>query len=480
MADVSGDLLAENEALRAENASLRAEVESLRDRIVRLEGELAKNSENSSKPPSKDAMAPRQSRAERRRAARESLGRQGKQPGAPGANLARRVPDTVVTHSPDRCEACGEDLASAEVVGEVVRQVLDILAVKVSATDHVALRRRCSCGKESLGSFPPEARAPVCWGPAVRALAVYLLDRQHLPLERTAELLAELLDAPVSTGWLCAVQAEAAKSLEPFVEAAKQALLHSPVLHADETGTQVKLEKRWVHTLTSNLVTLLFVHPRRGREALEDLGVLRNFSGTLVHDGYSSYDVFENFLHAQCGAHVLRHLESVGRSERFAPWCAELKAVLIAARDASEAAGRAKVATRTAARIRLSYHEALGHGFDSLPPGPPPRRRHAGGWSTYQRDAFNLATRLKNHADDVLRLLDNTAVPLTNNAAERALRMQKLHDKISGSFRSEDGARSFATIRSYLQSAALSGENRLEVLRQLFTSGPWIPAVIRT
>ncbi|HTX01448.1 MAG TPA: IS66 family transposase [Acidimicrobiales bacterium] len=476
-------LRGELEALRADNESLRADNESLRDRIARLEGELGQNSENSSKPPSTDALGPRQNRAERRRAARESLRRQGKQPGAPGANLARRAPEVVVPHSPAHCERCGEDLADAEVIGEVRRQVLDIEKVKVSTTEHVALRRRCRCGQENLGSFPPEARAPVCWGPEVRALAVYLMDRQHLPLERTAELLAELLDAPVSTGWLCAVQAEAARNLEPFVAAAKQALLASPVLHADETGTQVRLEKAWVHTLTSNLVTLLFVHPRRGREALEDLGLLKHYGGTLVHDGYSSYDAFESFVHAQCGAHILRHLESVGRTDRYAAWCAELKETLLAARDASKAAaeaGRTKVATRVAAPIRLRYHAALREAFSLLPPGPPPRRRHSGGWSTYQRDAWNLATRLKSHADDVLRLLDDTAVPLTNNAAEQALRMQKLHDKISGSFRSDDGARHFATIRSYLQSAALSGENRLEVLRQLFTTGAWTPAVSRT
>jgi transposase len=488
------DLVAENGRLQERIVELeerivelQSENESFRDRITRLESELGRNSENSSKPPAQDPVAPRQSRAERRRAAREAVRgetrRQGKQPGAPGAHLARRHPDRVLSHAPAQCSACGEDLADAEVVGEVRRQVIDIPRVAATATDHVAERRRCSCGHETLASFPAEARAPVCWGPEVRALAVYLIDRQHLPAERTAELLAELLGAPVSTGWLWQVQAEAARNLEPFVSAVKVGLCGEEVLHADETGTRIGTRKAWVHTLTSNLLTLLAVHDKRGREALYDIGVLDSFAGTLVHDGYSSYDAFSDLRHAQCGSHILRHLASVARTDKFAPWCEEMTRLLLSARDAAEAAaaaGNRKVPTPKAARIRLRYHEILDEAFSLVPPGPPPRRRHRGGWFIVEREAWNLATRLKTGADDVLRLLDNTAVPLTNNAAERSLRMVKLHDKISGTFASKDGARAFATIRSYLQTAAQNGENRLEVLRQLFTGGPWLPAVCRT
>jgi transposase len=470
--------------LEAERELLRTEVESLRDEIAQLKGEIGRNSENSSKPPSQDPIAPRQSRAERRRAAREAVRRrQGKQPGAPGANLARRLPDATVAHTPVRCASCGEDLAGAEVVGEVVRQVLDTAPVRVTATDHVAERRRCRCGHETVASFPPAARAPVCWGPEVRAFAVYLMDRQHLPLERTAELLAELLEAPVSTGWLYSVQLEAAGRLSGFVEVVKAGLLAAPVLHADETGTRVGTTKHWVHTLTSNLLTLLVVHPKRGREAMEDIGVLADYAGVLVHDGFASYDGFAGLTHAQCGAHLARHLANVGRTDRYAPWCKEMTELLVAAAEAAEdaaSAGRAKVHSRTAAAIRLRYHGILDRAFALLPAGPPPRRRHRGGWSICEREAWNLAARLREGADDVLRLLDDTAVPLTNNAAERSLRMIKLHDKISGTFRSEEGARAFATIRSYLQTAAQNGKNRLEVLRQLFTSGPWLPAVSRT
>jgi transposase len=157
-------------------------------------------------------------------------------------------------------------------VSEVVRQVIDVPPVRVTVTDHIAQRRRCGCGTVTTATFPPEAKAPVCWGPEVRALALYLLDHQHLPVERCAELLAELLDAPVSTGWLCQLQLEAAGKLAPFITQIKAQLGTAPVVHADETGTRIGVTKHWVHTLSTRLLTLLVVHPKRGVEALVDMG----------------------------------------------------------------------------------------------------------------------------------------------------------------------------------------------------------------
>jgi transposase len=285
------------------NAKLMTENVALRDRIAALEAELARSSENSSKPPSSDPVKPRQSRSERRAAARTEGRKAGKQPGAPGANLARRSPDLVIEHPPVCCEGCGASLVGAEVVGEVTRQVIDVPPMRVRVTDHVAEKRRCACGKVTTGDFPPEAKAPVCWGPEVRALAVYLLDRQHLPVERTAELLAELLDAPVSTGWLCQVQLEAAGKLAPFITDIKNRLAGEGFICSDETGTRLGTAKAWVHTLSTRLLTLLVVHPRRGVEALIDIGVLPDYKGTIVHDGLTTYDHMTKAAHAQCGAH---------------------------------------------------------------------------------------------------------------------------------------------------------------------------------
>ena len=470
--------LVANEELRTEIERLRATVAALEDKVVALQAEASRDSNNSSRPPSLDQTAARKSRADRRAEARAAKRAQGKQPGAPGAYRARRDPDAVVVHRPPCCGGCGRDLADAELVGEVRRQVVDIPAVTPVVTDHVAYRCRCACGTETVAGFPPEARSPLCYGPAVRALAVYLLDRQHLPLERTAELIGDVLGVDVSVGWLCGVQLEAAGKLGGFIGSLKDRLGGEPVLHADETGTRVRTTKHWVHTVCGGLLTLIAVHPKRGRKALEDLGVLGAYAGTLVHDGYASYDYLDAASHAQCGAHLVRHLKNVAGTDRYKAWASQMIAVLLDAKAASEAAaaaGKGRVDRRKAAGIRSRYHACLDQSFVLLPPGPPPRRRHQGGWSIYERDAWNLASRLRRDAADVLRLLDDTRIPFDNNAAERSLRMVKLHDKISGTFHSLAGAEAFAAIRSYLQTAANHGENLLGVLTMLFSDRPWLP-----
>ena len=366
----------------------------------------------------------------------------------------------------------------AHVVHEIRRQVIDLAPVRPTVTDHVAYRCVCPCGTETVAEFPAEAKAPVCWGPEVRAYAVYLLDRQHLPVERTAELLADLLGVEVSTGWLCQVQLEAAAKLAPFITELKDRISQEPVVHADETGTRVRTVKHWMHTLSTRLLTLIAVHPNRGRKALEDIGVLGVYAGTVVHDGYASYDLYDDVIHAQCGHHYLRHLNSVGQTAEFGPWTAQMKAVLLDAKQASEQAARmgsGPLTQRSSGRVRRRYRSAMNLAFSLLPEGPPPPRRHSGGWSDARRKAWNLAIRFRDEQDQVLRLLDDTRVPFDNNEAERSLRMVKLHDKISGCFHSLAGAEAFAAIRSYLQTAAKHGKNLLKVLHQLFITGPWLP-----
>jgi transposase len=364
------------------------------------------------------------------------------------------------------------------VVGSETRQVIDLPRVTPTVTDHVVFKRRCACGAVTVGEMPPEARGPVCWGPEVRAFALYLLNRQHLPVERCAELLADVLGVPVSTGWLSNLQGEAAGKLVPFITEMKRRLAAEPVVCADETGTRVATTRQWVHTVTTGLLTLLVVHPKRGVEAMADIGIFEQFTGTIVHDGLAAYDTYTDAAHAQCGAHLLRHLDDVGQTIAFELWTKQMAGILCAARDASAAAadeGLTVVPADITAKIRADYRATLDVAFALLPAGRPPRRRHRGGWNHAQRKAFNLATRLRVGEAQVLRLLDDTRVPFTNNNAERSLRMVKIHDKISGTFQSPEGAARFATIRSYLQTADAHGHNLLDACRELFTTQPWLP-----
>jgi len=335
------DLAAANEALRDANELLRRANETLREaagqegRIAALESSLeameaelerrrresSRHSGNSGKPPSSDTLAQkaakdgdRLSRSERRRIAKKKLKkltdaekpkrRPGKQPGDPGSSLAKVVdPDFTELHVPGSCGACGESLEDAETTGRESRQVFDLPTRRLEATEHTSESRRCGCGHVTKAPFPAEAKAPTSYGPRVRAVGLYLMAGQHIPVARAAALLAQVCGAPVSTGFLAGLAAEAADGLGEFREALRSILVAEDVLHADETGARISGARYWFHVACTDLVTLLDCHERRGTEAFSDMGVLPFFSGVLVSDGWKPYWSIGAFEHALCAAH---------------------------------------------------------------------------------------------------------------------------------------------------------------------------------
>jgi transposase len=463
--------------LEAENAALRALVERLEARIVELERELGRHSGNSSLPPSSDSQAQRETRAERRRAARaEAKRKPGKQPGAPGAHLERvEVPDRSVTHTPVACAGCGASLADGTVTGVESRQVFDLPARRAEVTDHVVERRRCACGRETTAVFPPQARAAACWGPHVRALAVYLLVRHHVPVERAGEILSDLCGAPVSTGWLGSLSGEAASGLEPFIDDVKDRLVREPVVHADETGARVAGAKWWFHVVSTALFTFLAAHPRRGNAATDEHGILGRYTGTLVSDRWRPYWSYEQLAHQICGAHLLRDLEGVGEVATQTGWTDNMRALLLDAlrrTEAARAAGHTELSRYQRSRLRTRYRKIVADAFAANPEpidqnGQPHTR------DTLERAAYNLAVAFEGHEHEILRYTQHLNVPFTNNQAERDLRMVKLQQKISGTFRTTRGAERFATIRSYIETGRKHGHNPIDLLTDLFTGHPW-------
>lgn len=467
------ELEAENARLVAELAHLAAENAALVERLARLERDASRTSSNSSRPPSADPQAERESRAARRRSQREKNKRdatrrnQGGQPGSPGHNLSRVAdPDEIVRHAPEACRGCGAGLDGAPVEGEERRQVFDLPRRRVQVTEHVAERRRCGCGTVTAGAFPAEATAPACWGPAVQAAGLYLLVRQHLPVERTAELLSDLLGAPVSTGWLAGLPARASVGLEPFLDEVARCLAVARVLHVDETGARVAGLKHWFHVASTRMLTLLGVHPKRGKQATDDLGVLPGFGGVMVHDRWAPYWGYDGATHALCGAHLLRDLAAV--AELSGQGWAECMAELLArhARYAAQA-GDAGLDARQRRVLTKHYGIILADGLAANPEPTDRKRTHL------ERVGFNLAVALRDHQDEVLRFANEAGVPFDNNQAERDLRMVKLQQKISGCFRTAEGARHFAAVRSYIETGRKHGENPLELLSDLFAGRPW-------
>lgn len=475
----------------AEVAELRELVSGLRARLVELERERSRNSGNSGRAPSGDTLPERSaqnearlSRAERRRLTRAELKertkakepkrRPGKQPGDEGKTLEMvESPDVVETLVPPACSGCGGSLEEAPVVGVERRQVFDVPEIRAISTEHRAESRRCGCGHTTAAVFPPEARGPACWGPGVRALASYLLSRQHIPIGRAAEFLSDVLGAPVSTGFLAGIPGEAEAALGPFLSEVRRQLIESGIVHFDETGARVSGTRHWFHVASNGRITLLMFHPKRGRAAIDDMGVLGALTGTAVHDGWKPYWAYD-CAHAICGAHLLRDLAGVAEVASQTAWADGMADLLVEAKGAVEAAvaaGRSGLSRNELKSLRRRYSLLVKAGR-AVNPDPVGRKRDA-----LERASYNLLRRFDTQRDDICRSWTDPRVPFDNNQAERDLRMVKLQQKISGCFRTPEGASAFCATRSYLQTAAKHRLNLLGVLKRLFTGDPWIPAV---
>lgn len=339
------ELVAANVALTADNARLRAR--------------LSLNSKNSSKPPSSDGYSKPAPKSRRRRSGKKP----GGQPGAPGKNLAPVCdPDEVVNHTPENCEGCGDDLSDMPVTGDVRRQVFDLPPVDVAIVEHRAQRKACHCGHETTAPFPPEATGPTCYGPNLRVLVCYLVVRQHIPIKRVAELLADGYGIPVSTGTIVAMVHEGAKRLDAFLASLRDQITRAEVAHADETGLRVEASLYWVHSVSTDSLTLYHLDKKRGTQAMDAMGVLEYLSGVLVHDGWSSYRKYVAVEHGLCNAHHLRELDGVAEVEGQG-WATDMVALLADTRhevlDLKEAGVASFDATKLAS-IRDAYETIIG------------------------------------------------------------------------------------------------------------------------
>lgn len=465
---------AENAALREENRAQAAQIEQLALKIADLEKRLGRNSSNSSLPPSSDRER-RPTEESPNRAARRAMARKpGKQPGAPGSHLAQvEHPDKVVLHSPECCGNCGRDLADAEVESVEVRQVFDLPAPTMTTIEHRSEKRRCKCGTFTKAEFPPEARAHVSYGPRLRAYALYLLARQHLPFERAAEAICDMFGVSVSTGFLDSLYSEGANGLEAFLVEVLDQLRSAEVVHFDETSDRLGNTSVWYHVASTELLTLLHADETRGIEGVERVGLFPDFAGVAVHDRLGWYFRYDKATHAVCGAHLLRNLASVGVVRSQQAWASDMAALLIEMKLAGEEAtakARHAIYWRRLNEYSKRYDSICQTALRANPAPASGRKRNE-----VERESFNLATAFVTHKDAICRFATDLRVPFTNNLAERDLRMAKLHRKISGGFVSMEGAERLATVRSYLSTARKQGAGQMAVLTRLFAGDAWIP-----
>ena len=442
--------------------------------IRALEDQRAKNSRNSSKPPASDGLNKPSPKSLRQPSEKKS----GGQPGHPGKTLlAVAEPDHIEVHAVQQCAHCETGLEAVPAAGYVKRQVFDLPPVRVAVTEHQAEIKHCPhCGAVTQGEFPPGVTEPVQYGTRLKAQAAYFNQQHHVPLERTQEIMEDLYGHAPSAAVVMATCQALETATAPVQAAVKAHLIHTAeAVHCDETGLRVAGKLAWVHVTSTERVTYLDVHAKRGKAALDDLDILPHRQGRIIHDGYSSYDKYAELLHGRCNAHHLRELIFIDEQHQQA-WAGDLVKVLVEAKravDKAQAQGLAALAASLQVDFDRRYDETLNQGLLANPPPPDPPEKKRG--RKKQSQAKNLIDRLQAHKPEVLAFMYDFKVPFDNNLAERDLRMVKVKQKVSGCFRTETGARTFCRIRSYISTARKNGQRVLVALEAALLGDPFYP-----
>jgi transposase len=441
-------------------------------RNLELEKRLAKDSHNSSKPPSSDGY---RRQAKRREKSQKSRGGQA---GHQGHSLAQvPTPDQVIQHRPLHCQQCHEGLPQTAGVVKERRQIHDVPPLCLQVTEHQLVEQKCPrCGACCQGAFPTGVDAVAQYGPNVQALAVYLSQFQLLPLQRITEFFADWKLGPVSEGSLVNWVREAAERLGPTQETLERLLLKSRVAHVDETGGRIEGVLHWFHVLCTRWLTIYHWHRKRGQEAMDAIGLLPKYAGRLLHDRWKSYDNY-TCLHSLCGAHLLRDCLCIAEQEGQ-PWAQDMHDLLLHLNEVVKQArekGQKALSPQVRNQWVAQYFEVLRLGYQAYHEAhPPPEQTTPGKRGRKKQDpGKNLLDALLSRAEQVLAFVDDLTVPFTNNLAERDLRMIKVQQKISGTFRSEAGATAFCTIRSYLATMRKQGRSMLDALAAVFQGSPF-------
>lgn len=464
----------ENKELRQQLAQRDALIEQLLQRVQSLEERLAKDSHNSSLPPSSNRFA----RQKKVRSLRKPSGKKtGGQEGHPGAMLEiSQTPDEVIVLSPiSQCQHCQADLAAVVPKCRERRQVIDVPLPRLLISEYQGEWKQCPhCQGYTSASFPQGVQAQVQYGPRVGAMAVYLLTQQLLPWSRTCEVLSDLVGVKLSEGTLAKLIERAATHLEPVEEQIKDALRQAKVLHQDETGLYVKGQRHWMHVTSTHQLTHYQVHKSRGHEALDAIGILKEFQGTSVHDGWATYFQY-GCSHALCLVHILRELTFLAE-ELGLWWAAKLKKLLLRmkqATDQARAQGMRCLSPPEVADFTTCFLALLDEGDLVHPHVPTPKGKRG---KAKQHPGRNLLNRLRKHQQAVLLFLQRLEVPFDNNLAERDIRMVKVQQKVSGSFRSTDGAVFFCRIRGYLSTLRKQSLHVFSALEATLRGQPLLPS----
>lgn len=454
---------------------------------------VRRDSHNSGLPPSLDLPSVKAANAVKRtRSLRRKSGKAvGGQPGHVGATLRQvEFPDRVEVHAPRACLRCTRSLAKLTVVGCHRRQVFDLPPVVLEVTEHWAQTKRCDvCGVRTKAKFPAGVNAPVQYGQRVRAVATYLHKYQLLPFARTSEAMRDLFACSIAPGTVETTRHRAAAKLVGVEEEIKSAIKASEVIGADETGLRVAGKSHWIHVARTDELTHYGYDARRGRTAMDTIGILPQFKGVCVRDGWFTYDDYSQATHALCNVHLLRELvyveEVCAEQQQWTRPFTKLLYDIKAAVEKAKSSNRAQLSDTQLTTFTARYDRLVKRAARLNPPPkdvkPDALAKRFKVVKAKRRDpASPLIYRLQNKREQVLRFMTDFRVPFDNNGSERDIRMVKLQQKIGGCFRTPEGATAFCRIRSYLSTARKQGHSTLVALERAFAGNPVILNSLRT
>ena len=453
------DLILELQQMLAEQA---AEIQSLRDQI-------SKNSGNSGKPPSSDGLKKPRTRSLREKSKRNSGGQKGHQ----GHTLKMvATPDYIKVHEVSSCPHCSANLKDVICERYEKRQVFDIPPMQIEVTEHQAEIKYCpTCRKEVKGDFPAGITKPVQYGQGIKAQAVYLNTYQLLPVARIIEFFRDFYGHSPSEAFVFSANAAMVEAITPSLESIKSALIKEPLVQFDESGLRVEGKLNWLHSAGTEHLTYYGVQPKRGKEGMKKIGILPEFKGVAVHDHWKSYFTFNDCQHALCNAHHLRELRFI-HEQYEQKWAEDMAKLLVSIKKRTENTLLGELSEKEQRRFEEAYDQIVEEGLEANPPPSVPLPKKRG--RKKQSPPKNLLDRLKEFKLQTLAFMLDFRVPFDNNLAERDLRMIKVKQKISGSFRTQHGADTFCSLRSYISTVRKNNLNVIFSLQQALLGNPFL------
>lgn len=434
------------------------------DRIEKLESQLAKNSHNSSKPPSSDGLKKKKrTRSQRRKSGKKSGGQNGHK----GKTLEMTdTPDEIIKLSVDACMCCGNSLKDHEPKDYKRRQVSDIPPIKVHTTEFQAEVKDCfNCGTENTAAFPEGITHKIQYGNYLRALMTYFRNYQLIPVERSKEIFEDIFLIPLCEGTIVNATKRCAAALSGFSDWIFDKLVNSKVVNFDETGVNIGGKLHWLHNASTPLLTSYFVHEKRGSDAFDAMGILPVFEGKAVHDHWKAYLKY-SCGHSLCNAHHIRELTFV--YEHYdQKWAKKMIKFLC---EVKGEVGKAKIEGKLLEGSRIKqfenkYKRILKEGFKANPPPEPEKVKKRG--RKRKGKVLCLLERLRDFQKETLAFMYDPDVPFDNNLAERDIRMVKVQQKISGLYRTISGAEQFCIIRSFVSTVKKQGYSVIDALEKI-------------